>query len=89
MKMNREDVALRLLQALLATPPDDLAYSPWGVDKVELAMLAASVIDTCPSCGSITWVNIDCPLCEVGRLLDNLSTDHIKEQSVKDVATGK
>lgn len=64
-----EKVAELVLRAALAWEPD--ARIVGDVMAVELALLAAGQVTTCPKCGSEAWCNIDCDLCLVCASLMN------------------
>jgi hypothetical protein len=59
--MDREKVAIEVLRCALAWEPDVCVVG--NVMAMELAVLAASAIGTCPKCGATAWTDIDCDLC--------------------------
>ena len=66
--MSARDLAVKALRVVTRVDPDTvvMAHANTGtvVTAKELATVCAAVItDTCPSCGSTPWVNIDCELC--------------------------
>lgn len=58
-----ETIAVELLQSSISWEPD--ARLVGNVTAMELALVAAFIITSCPVCGAEPWVNIDCQLCNV------------------------
>jgi hypothetical protein len=66
--MNREAVAVEVMRCALSHEPNACLLG--NVMASEIAALAASAIDSCPKCGAVAWVNIDCDVCMiVGQLM--------------------
>jgi hypothetical protein len=61
--MSREQVAADVLACALAHDPESRLIG--NVRAIDVAMLAALSLHTCPVCGAEAWVNIDCSLCDV------------------------
>lgn len=61
-----ESIAIEMLRCATVHPPGEVLFG--NVTAVGVLLVAASVIDTCPSCGSTSWVNIDCQLCHTVML---------------------
>lgn len=59
---NIESIAVEILRCALSHEPAVALIG--NVTALDIAILAVRSIDTCPSCGSTAWVNIDCELCE-------------------------
>jgi hypothetical protein len=67
-RRSREEIAHDVLECALAWEPS--ARLLGDATAVEVARLAASIITSCPRCGSEPWVNIDCGLCILVGMLD-------------------
>jgi len=64
-----EAIAVELLRHVLTL---EVNSCPLGdVTALEIAILCASMIDTCPLCGATAWCDIDCELCELCTTLKN------------------
>jgi len=64
-----EAIAVELLRHVLTL---EVNSCPLGdVTALEIAILCASMIDTCPLCGATAWVDNDCDLCELCTTLKN------------------
>lgn len=61
--LTREQTAAELLKHALSSPMSEPMVGK--ATAVEIAVLAAEQIDTCPLCGATAWVEIDCDLCTV------------------------
>ena len=57
-----ESIAIEMLRCATVHPPGEVLFG--NVTAVGVLLVAASVIDTCPSCGSTAWLNSDCNLCK-------------------------
>ena len=68
-----EEIAVELLRHCVAHDIRMPLPILGTLTAVDLARLAVSQIDTCPKCGSVAWVNIDCELCDVGAAIEGAS----------------
>lgn len=59
----REQIAISALECATSWDPNTCLLG--NTTAREVVFLAAFHIDTCPACGSTSWVNIDCVLCQV------------------------
>lgn len=58
---------------------DPMAILIGSVRANEVAALAARSIDTCPECGAIAWVNIDCDLCCICSALTGKNVHNVTD----------
>lgn len=61
MKRDIKQISVDVLQCAIGWDPQ--AKLIGNVSALELARLAIPNIDSCPKCGAIAWVSIDCDLC--------------------------
>ena len=64
-----EAIAVDLLRCVLTHEMNSCLLG--NVTALEIAILCASMIDTCPLCGATAWVDIDCDLCSLCSELQN------------------
>jgi len=68
--MDIEKTAVELLRCTLSWEVGSRVIG--DVTALDLAVLAASVVGTCPTCGATAWVNTDCEVCRMcSQLLDD------------------
>lgn len=68
MSQSVETIAVDVLRCAMAWEPD--AKLIGNVTARDVARLAVSAIDTCPSCGATAFVNIDCMLCNIAEAVE-------------------
>ena len=61
-----ESIAVEMLRCATVHPPGDVLFG--NVTSVGVLLVAASVIETCPSCESTSWTGSGCLLCDTVTL---------------------